>query len=175
MKRVQVNLCVLFLLGLVSEASAKDRTVKGYITEINADRTALEIWKNRITVPQTVGIEIKDNEKNLRLGLKDLRIGMYVEAACTYEKNKYVLTALKLIVDADQFEREIKITAYLHQNLEHLEKMGGGWTGHFFLDGQRVRIAPQTEVVFKLNREEQNVAKKIERQIKTAASSTTRT
>lgn len=162
MKKMAVLLAIMVLLSS-GQLFSKGRKVKGYITEINSEKSVVEIWRNRIAVPRNVQFEIKDNERNLQLDHNDLRVGMHIEVKGDYSKNKYQLTAKKISIDADQFEKEIKRTAYLYREIEGLERNPDGWVGTIFLDGQKVEIQPTTEVLFKLNRKEKKQEKKVEK------------
>ena len=163
MRRVAVFICLALFIG-ADPALAKGRKVKGFITEINGDKTRVEIWRNEITIPSDVEFEIKDNERELRVTVDDLRLGMHVSVRGEYEKNKYLLTAKKITVDADQFENKVKRTAYLYREIEGLMPEGDGWVGTVFLDGQRIYIRPETELLFKLNRVEKKLEKKAKKE-----------
>lgn len=141
----------------------KDREVKGYITRIHPGQNAFEIWRNQVEVPEDVEFEVKDNERGLRISLEDLRLGMHVKVKGKFDDNKYRLTARKITVDADQFENNIQRTAVLYQDLLNLEPAGSGWNGWLRLDGQAIRITPQTVVSFQLNRVEKKLAKEAEK------------
>ena len=162
MKKMTLLLAIL-LLSSSGQLFSKERKVKGYITEVNSEKSVVEIWRNRIAVPRNVKFEIKDNKRKLQFEHEDLRVGMHVEVQGDYSGNKYQLTAKKISIDADQFEKEIKRTAYLYGEIEGLERNGDGWVGTIFLDGQKVQIQPATEVLFKLNRKEEKQEKKVEK------------
>ena len=130
MRRVAVFICLALFIG-AGPVLAKNRKVKGFITEINADKTRVEVWRNEITIPSDIDFEVKDNERKLRV-----------------------------TVDADQFEDKIKRTAYLYSEIEGLLLTVDGWVGTVFLDGQKVHIHPDTELLFKLNRVEKKLEKK---------------
>jgi len=51
--------------------------------------------------------------------------------------------------DVQQFEKVIQ-TAILPESPSGIEKSSEGWTGVFFVDGQRIEVTPETKVVFKL-------------------------
>ena len=159
MRRVAAFICLALFIGS-GPALAKGRKVKGFITEINADKTLIEVWRNEITIPSDVDFEVKDNERKLQVTVDDLRLGMHISVKGEYQKNKYHLTAEKITVDADQFEKKVKRTAYLYREIEGLMPEGDGWVGTIFLDGQRIHIDPDSELLFKLNRVEKKLEKK---------------
>ena len=159
MRRVTVFTCLALFISSTATL-AKNRKIKGFVTEINADKTRVEVWRNEITIPSDVDFEVKDNERKLQVTVDDLRLGMHISVKGEYHKNKYQLTANKITVDADQFEKKVKRTAYLYREIEGLMPEGDGWVGTVFLDGQQVHIHPDTELLFKLNRVEKKLEKK---------------
>ncbi len=118
--RTMTLLLAMLLVLSSGQVFSKGRKVKGYITEINSEKSVVEIWRNRIAVPRNVQFEIKDNERNLQLDHNDLRVGMHIEVKGDYSKNKYQLTAKKISIDADQFEIEINRPAYLYREIAGL-------------------------------------------------------
>ena len=59
----------------------------------------------------------------------------------------------------EQFKKT-KQTAVISKPPSGLELVEGGWTGEFFVDGQRVVVSPATQVVFKLTSREKKAVKK---------------
>src|SRR5215831_11772284 len=63
-------------------------------------------------------------------------------------------------VDMEQF-RKLKDTAILDRSPGGVQQADDGWSGMFFVNGQRIQVTPETKVLFKLTSDVKKQAKSL--------------
>ncbi|MBC7933321.1 MAG: M48 family metallopeptidase [Rubrivivax sp.] len=155
-------ICVTLLIVLPSlragRAESKQKTVKGYITNVTSP-TTFEIDYYKVSRDESVKMELVHESPELKFKPEDIRVGAEVEVRGDYNALTDDLKADKIKIDMEQF-RKFRMAAVLGREPEGIEQTPeGGWRGVFFPDGHRVRIEPATQVLFKLNKAEEKAEK----------------
>jgi len=140
------------------DAKVKDVKIRGYITSVTS-ATQFEIEDYRISRDDGFVLDFENASPDLQFKLEDIRVGVEVEIRGTFDDETGELKAKTIKIDMDQFKPH-KQTAILSQppaGVEHLEE---GWAGVFLVDDQRIRVTPQTQILFRLTNREKKLAKK---------------
>jgi Zn-dependent protease with chaperone function len=152
-------LASLTALTNVSSAKPKEVKIRGYITQL-VSPTSFEIEDYRITSEESLVLEFENQTAGLSFKKEDLRVGTLVEIRGLYDEEKNELKAKKMKVDLAQF-RSLKVTTVLDRKPLELRQLDGDkWGGVIAADGRRIRIEPDTRLLFKLNKTEKKEAKK---------------
>lgn len=151
-----VLLCSLVTSGL-AQTTRKQIKIRGYITQLNSP-TSFEIEDYRVKRDESVTLELENQTPEVNFKPSDLRVGTLVEISGEYDEQTSELKATKLKVDLEQF-RELDVTTILDRKPLELAQTDTGWRGLIAADGRRIRIEPETKLVFKLNKSEQKNAK----------------
>jgi len=160
MKRMILTVSVVLCLAL--PAAAKERKIRGYVTNINSP-TSFEIEDYRITRDLNLVLEFEKAEGEVAVDFRpeDIRVGTELEIKGDYNEQTGELRAKSIKVILEEYKK-IKRTALI-EHAPALERSDDGWVGTFFADGQRIRVEPPTRVVFKPNKSEKNAFKERER------------
>jgi hypothetical protein len=162
-RRLLALLLTLSLLPTLSAATllAKPKEVKirGYITEFRS-ADSFEIEDYRVTSDQTLVLEFENQSPAVSFKREDLRIGTLVELRGLYDEETRELKAKRMKVDLAQF-RALKVTTVLDRKPLELRQLDGEkWAGVVAADGRRIRVEPDTRILFKLNKAEKKEAEK---------------
>jgi Peptidase family M48/Domain of unknown function (DUF5666) len=135
----------------------KEIKIHGYITEFSSP-TSFEIEDYRITRDVSVVLEFENENSEVSFKKEDLRIGTLVEIRGLYDETTSELRATKIRVDLEQF-RQLDVTTILDRKPLEIQQTESGWRGLIAADGRRVRIEPETKMLFSLNRTEKKQSK----------------
>jgi Zn-dependent protease with chaperone function len=164
---------ILLAAGSLSlHAKGRDVKIHGYVTRV-VSPAQFEIEDYRVTRDGSFSLDLENASPDLRFRPEDIRVGVEVEIRGLLDEETGELKARSIKIDMDQFKKQ-KQTAILSRPPQGVTKSGKGWTGTFFVDGQRLRITPATAVVFKTNdREVQDAADETFRPLATLSEVTT--
>ncbi|HEY8559869.1 MAG TPA: M48 family metalloprotease [Pyrinomonadaceae bacterium] len=141
----------------VAQIKIKKIKIRGYVTNVFSP-TSFEIDEYKVTKDASVVLDFENQDKdNLQFKAEDIRVGTEIEVEGTLNQETDELTATKVTVDLEQF-RKLKNTTVLTRAPEGIEKNGTGWQGTFWADGRRIRVEPETQVLFELNKTEKKEA-----------------
>lgn len=146
---VLVGLMILAAAPLSLHARVRDVKIRGYVTRV-VSATQFEIEDYRISSDGAFSLDLENGDPDLKFRPEDIRVGVEVEIKGLLNEETGDLKATSIKVDMEQFKKQ-KQTAILSRPPQGVTRSGNGWTGTFFVDGQRIRISPATEVVFKTN------------------------
>jgi hypothetical protein len=142
-----------------ASAKVKEIKIRGYITSFTSP-TSFEVEDYRITRDESVQLEFENQTAGTLFKPEDLRVGTLIELKGLYNDETGELKATKLKVDLKQF-RTLNVTAVLDRKPAELNKAEGNkWRGVVIADGRRVRVEPDTQVFFKLNKTEKKESEK---------------
>jgi len=141
------GLLVLALAQLSVSASVKDIKIRGYVTRIISPMQ-FEVDEYRVTAESSHALQLENGAPGTRYGLGDIRVGVEVEARGTLNERSGEMRARTIAVDLSQFKKQQQ-TAILSRPPQGLTRSGNSWTGTFSVDGQRIRVTPTTQFVFK--------------------------
>jgi hypothetical protein len=166
MKFLQKLLIVTLGLALLcpavprtASAKVKEIKIRGYITSL-ASPTSFEVEDYRITRDESVQLEFENQIAGALFKPEDLRVGTLIELKGMYNEETGELKATKLKIDLKQF-RTLNVTAVLDRRPAELNKVEGDkWRGVIIADGRRIRVEPDTQVFFKLNKTEKKESEK---------------
>jgi Zn-dependent protease with chaperone function len=139
----------------------KEIKIRGYITEFYSP-TSFEIEDYRITRDESVVFEFENQNSEVSFKKEDLRIGTLVEIRGLFDEITSELRATKVKIDLAQF-RQLDVTAVLDRKPLEVQQTESGWRGLIAADGRRVRITPETQMLFRPNRTEKNQGKQQEK------------
>lgn len=158
-------LCGLIFLSTTSAAltqkQLKEIKIRGYITEFYSP-TSFEVEDYRITRDQSVILEFENQNAEVNFQQADLRIGTLVEIAGLYDEQTSELRATKMKLDLAQF-RQLDVTTILDRKPLELQQTETGWKGMIAADGRRIRIEPETKMLFGLNKSQKKKSKETEK------------
>ena len=147
------------VLPLPLSAKVKEIKVRGYITSLTSP-TSFEIEDYRITRDESIQLEFDNQTAGVAFKPEDLRVGTLVELRGQFNDETNELKATKIKIDLRQF-RELNVTTILERRPVELIKVEGDkWRGIIMADGRRIRIEPEAQVFFKLNKTEKKEAEK---------------
>ena len=151
---------VVLALSLTSSLSAKPKDVKirGYVTAV-VSPTQFEIEDYRVSRDEGFVLDFENASPDLQFKVEDIRVGVELEIKGSLDDTTGELKAKSIKVDMEQFKPQ-KQTAILSQPPAGIEHADNGWTGTFLVDGQRIQVTPQTQILFKLTDREKKLAKK---------------
>jgi Zn-dependent protease with chaperone function len=167
MKLLQRTLVLIICLALLCQAGvprplpAKDKEIKirGYITSLTSP-TSFEVEDYRIRRDVSLQLEFENQTAGASFKPEDLRVGTLIELRGQFDEETNELKATKIKVDLKQF-RTLNVTAVLDRKPVELNKVEGDkWRGVIIADGRRIRVEPDTEVFFKLNKSEKQESEK---------------
>jgi Zn-dependent protease with chaperone function len=167
MKPLSRTLALLLALSLlaalpaapVGSAKPKEIKIRGYVTELHS-ADSFEIEDYRVASDQTLVLEFENVSPGLSFKREDLRVGTLVEIRGLYDEEWNELRAKRMKIDLAQF-RALKVTTVLDRKpLELRQLEGDRWGGTVAADGRRIRVEPDTRVLFKLNKAEKKEAEK---------------
>ena len=136
----------------------KDLKIRGYVTSVTSP-TEFEIEDYRITRDEAFVLDLQNADPEIRFRLEDIRVGVELEIKGLWYADTGVLKAEAIKVDLEQFKKTDE-TAVLTRMPERREAIANGSPGLYFANGQRIRLTPQTQVVFALTKREKDLAKK---------------
>src|SRR5215203_4942384 len=143
--------------GVWNPKQLKEKKIRGYITEFSSP-TSVEIEDYRITRDESVVFEFENQNAEVSFKKEDLRIGTLVEIRGLFDETTSELRATRIKIDLDQF-RQLDVTTILDRKPLELQQSEIGWRGLIAADGRRVRIEPETKMLFRPNRSEKERAK----------------
>jgi hypothetical protein len=154
-------------------ANVKEIKVRGYITALTSP-TSFEIEDYRITRDESLQLEFDNQTAASSFKSEDLRVGTLVELRGLFNSETNELKATKIKIDLRQF-RSLNVTTILETRPSELNKAEGDkWRGLVVADGRRIKIEPETQVFFKLNKTERKESEKKEKEEKRQAKSVTK-
>lgn len=160
-----IILCQIVLAFPLSP-KVKEIKIRGYITSLNSP-TSFEIEDYRITRDASLQLELDNQTAGVSFKPEDLRVGTLVEVRGQFNDETNELKLTKIKIDLRQF-RELNVTTILENKPAELNKVEGDkWRGIVVADGRRIRIEPETQVFFKLNKTEKKEAEKPAKEKKT--------
>jgi Zn-dependent protease with chaperone function len=168
MKPLQRLLTLALSLALLCQAiipsplspKVKEIKIRGYITAMTSP-TSFEVEDYRITRDESVQLEFENQTAGNLFKPEDLRVGTLIELRGLYNEETRELKAKKLKIDLKQF-RTFNVTTVLERKPSELAKVEGNkWRGIVIADGRRIRIEPETQVFFKLNKTERKESEKL--------------
>jgi len=127
----------------------KEKKILGYITEFYSP-TSFEIEDYRITRDESVEFDFENQSADISFKKEDLRVGTLVEIRGLFDETTNELRAARVKIDLDQF-RQLDVTTILDRKPLELLQTESGWRGLIAADGRRVRIEPDTKVLFRVN------------------------
>jgi Zn-dependent protease with chaperone function len=140
-------------------AKVKEIKVRGYITSLTSP-TSFEIEDYRVTRDESIQLEFDNQTAGMSFKPEDLRVGTLVELRGQFNDETNELKTTKIKIDLRQF-RELNVTTILESRPSELNKVEGDkWRGIVIADGRRIRIEPDAQVFFKLNKTEKKEAEK---------------
>jgi hypothetical protein len=146
-------------------AKTKEIKIRGYITAF-ASPTSFEVEDYRITRDESVQLEFENATAGTLFKPEDLRIGTLIELKGLYNDETGELKAKSLKIDLKQF-RSLNVTTILEKKPAQLEKTEGAkWRGVILADGRILRIEPDTQVFFKLNKTEKKESEQNAKELK---------
>lgn len=149
-------------------AGVKEIKIRGYITALTSP-TSFEIEDYRITRDESLQLEFDNQTAATSFKPDDLRVGTLVELRGQFNGETNELKATRIKIDLRQF-RSLNVTTILEGRPSELYKTEGDkWRGLVVADGRRIRIEPETQVFFKLNKTERKESEKQEREKKKQA------
>jgi len=169
MKRWAILLVLgVFLHPAAVEAKTKAVKIRGYVTNvISPTEFEIEDYKIKSDKKLTLDLDKGETKEDVAFNPGDIRVGTELEIQGDYDEETGELRARSIKVFLEEYKK-VKRTALLaHTPL--LERSGEGWVGTFFADGQRIRIDPATQVLFKPNKSERQALKEKEKAEKKAA------
>ncbi|HEV8367694.1 MAG TPA: M48 family metalloprotease [Pyrinomonadaceae bacterium] len=140
-----------------SRKQLKETKIRGYITEFHSP-TSFEIEDYRITRDESAVLEFENENAEVSFNKEELRVGTLVEIRGLYDETTSELRATKMKVDLEQF-RQLDVTTILDRKPLELQQTEYGWQGLIAADGRRVRIEPETKMLFSPNRSEKKESK----------------
>jgi hypothetical protein len=157
LKRATSGLLVLALSCAVSAAPASKVKIRGYITE-RPDAQTLKILSDVVHIGAGTQLAVQ-NASGKAITLDDLAPGLLIEAEGAWA-GKHQFIAEKISVDAAQFDREIKESAYLDREPEDAAPIARGEPARLQADGELLLLDANTRRTWK---EEVAPAKESER------------
>jgi len=168
MKRLALCLALLFA---VLPATAKEKKLHGYVTEVHSP-TSFQIDDVRITRDSATSFEFEkedDSDKSpVDFKAEDIRVGTELVVTGDLDEQTSELRAKSIRVILED-ARKINRTALMIWSPE-MSRIGNGiWEGKFFADGQWIVVTESTEVRFKPNKTERKALAKQGKTQKAAA------
>lgn len=143
-----------------SSARPKDVKIRGYVTAVTSP-TEFEVEDYRISRNEGFVLDLENADPQIRFRLEDIRVGVELEIRGRWYADTGVLKASSITVDIEQFKKA-KHAAILTR-MPQLREGGSEGAGRlYFADGQRIRVTPQTQVVFALTKREKKLAKELQ-------------
>lgn len=139
-------------------SKGKSIKIRGYVTHV-VSPTEFEIEDYRITRDTSLVLDFENADPALQFNPGDIRVGVELEIKGLFDEATGELTAKSVKVDMEQFKK-VKQTAVIAKKPTGVRRVGEGWTGELFADGQRVLVSPSTKVVYKLTSREKKAAKR---------------
>ena len=140
----------------VQGSKPKDVKIRGYVTAVTSS-TEFEIEDYRIHRDDGFSLDLENADPDIRFQLADIRVGVELEIEGLWYPDTGVLKATSIKVDLEQF-KPLKHEAVITRMPERREG-AIGQAGVFYADGQRIRVAPQTQVLFAMTKREKQAAK----------------
>jgi hypothetical protein len=156
-----IGLALLCQMVLPRSLSAKVKEIKirGYITSLTSP-TSFEIEDYRITRDESIQLEFDNQTADVSFKPEDLRVGTLVELRGQFNDETNELKATRIKIDLRQF-RSLNVTTILDRRPTELTRVETDkWRGTIVADGRRIKIEPDTQVFFKLNKSEQKDSEK---------------
>jgi hypothetical protein len=165
-----LGVALLYLTAVTrpTAANVKEIKVRGYITALTSP-TSFEIEDYRITRDESLQLEFDNQTAATSFKPEDLRVGTLVELRGLFNSETSELKATKIKIDLRQF-RSLNVTTILESRPAELVKTEGDkWRGLVVADGRRIRVEPETQVFFKLNKTERKESEKQQKEQKKQA------
>jgi Zn-dependent protease with chaperone function len=156
-----LSLALLCQAVSLRQLSPKVKEIKfrGYITALTSP-TSFEVEDYRVARDEAVPFELENPSAGVSFKPEELRVGTMVEVRGLLNEETGEVQAKKIKVDLKQF-RALNVTVVLERKPSELEKTEGGkWRGTILADARRIRIEPETQVFFKLNKTEKKESEK---------------
>lgn len=152
---------VSLLLALAPLSFAKSVKIRGYVTSVNSP-TSFEIEDYKITSSSglTLSFEKEDHDAApVNFKPDDIRVGTDLEISGELDDKTGELRAQAIKVFLDEGTK-LHRTAVIDQVPHVLRQPDGSVTGAYFADGQQIRLAPDTQYVFRPTAAEREALKK---------------
>jgi hypothetical protein len=163
--RTSIFAIALIALGTVPlVGSTKNVKIHGYVTQVISP-TNFEIEDYRITSDQGLAFDFENAGPDVKFALQDLRVGVELQIEGMLDDSTGELKAKSIKIDMEQF-RVKPLTAVISLPPRGISDAGGGWTGDFVADGQRIHVSPTTKVLFRPSRSDKDLQKKAAKQAK---------
>ena len=156
-----IALSFSLLLALVTAVPAKTVKIRGYVTAINSP-TSFEIEDYKITNSSGLILTFEEDEHAAAptdFKPADIRVGTDLEITGELNEPTGELRPQSIKVFLEEGQR-LKRTAVIDRLPQIYKHPDGSFTGAFFADGQQIRLAPATQVVFRPSRAERQALKK---------------
>ncbi|QQS42212.1 MAG: M48 family metallopeptidase [Acidobacteriota bacterium] len=141
-------------------AKTKELKIKGYITQVNSP-TSFEIDEYKISMDGKHDVELQNIEDEaIKFDPRvHLRVGTLVKMKCEVNTETLEARVKEIKIDVKQFRR-LSHTTVLDTYPSDLEMDSEGkWSGEVLADARRIKITPETDVRFKLNKSEEREEK----------------
>ncbi len=148
-------------LTLVTVAAAKPVKIRGYVTSVTSP-TTFEIEDYKITGSSGLTLVFDRDEHDAAsppFKQEDIRVGTDLEITGDLNEQTRELRAQSIKVFFEE-GRKLKRTAVIDRLPQILKQPDGSFTGAFFADGQQIRLASSTQVVFRPTRMQREALKK---------------
>jgi hypothetical protein len=149
----------LLLFGFVGIGSAKQITLRGYVTAVHSS-TSFEMDEYKITDAteeehRRLGSEGKKDWQSPQLKPGTLRVGLEVEVKGDYDRTTGELKATGIKAFYDDSDPDTPIESMgLVEDKTSLQKTAQGWSGRLIADGETIVLTPDTQISVKRSRAE---------------------
>lgn len=147
MRRRQVRwaataLCFILLAVLTGQAAPSKVKLRGYITAA-PDANSVQILDDVIHFDSTTQFALQNAPGGKSFSAKDLAVGLLIEAEGRWGL-KHQFWAEKITCDANQFDKEIKESAYLEREPADADKIAAGLHVRLKVDGEILVLDEKT-------------------------------
>jgi Zn-dependent protease with chaperone function len=132
--------------------------IRGYVTEVRSS-TSFDIEDYRISRDESFALDFENASPEITFSLNDVRVGVELEVRGQLNEETGELRAKSIRVDLEQF-KTLKQTAMVSARPEGIQLLDGSWAGELKADGQVIRVAQDTKVLFKPTKREKELAKR---------------
>lgn len=147
-------LTILFLFLVSAVLSAKDITIRGFVTAVNSP-TSFAIDDYKVTRDRNLSLDLDRQQADhspATFEPEDIRIGTELEIEGDYDEASGELKAKSIRVFFYDI-LSIKRTALL-EKVPVLKREASGWSGMIYADGERIVVSPSTSISLKPNHKE---------------------
>jgi hypothetical protein len=142
-KTAGILVITLFVIGPALSAGEPTVKLRGYIAA-KSDDGNLRILQDAVQLSPGTKFVLEDAPQGEQFGLQDLTPGMLIEAQGTW-LGKHQFAAQKVTCDWDQFDKEIKESAFLDYEPEQPEKISSPVPAQLKVDGEVLTMNEKTK------------------------------